>query len=341
MGLFSSGSSKVKIVDPLAGQKVTAADYLTSLLTREAPLQQVADLTDIEKYGQDYLTKYAKSEMPGGYTTSYDYLNKMLNEPTDITKLPEYEAILKSINATTNEAVNRAMRRTQLSGMGTSTPQGRAVGREIRLGEQNLLAGLSPLAENERNRRMSASSMLSQLAQIEEAIKQGRLGSIYTYGGLPRQLSQAELDAQYQQQLFPWTYQAPAASSIFGGNVDYTVSETPSILEQLSPLLGSALEAYGTYKASDKRVKENIQEVDNAIDKIKKLKAFSYNYKTTDPKDRRVGVIAQDVERIMPEAVKVINGIKHVDYAAVTALATEAVNELIDEVKKLKKKKAA
>ena len=74
---------------------------------------------------------------------------------------------------------------------------------------------------------------------------------------------------------------------------------------------------------------------------IKSLHAKSYNYKWSDPSDRRIGVIAQDVEKIMPEAVVEIDGVKHVDYTAVAALAAEAVNELIDEVQKLKKRRAA
>lgn len=33
------------------------------------------------------------------------------------------------------------------------------------------------------------------------------------------------------------------------------------------------------------------------------------------PKGKQIGVIAQEVEKINPEAVKTINGIKHVDYS--------------------------
>lgn len=64
--------------------------------------------------------------------------------------------------------------------------------------------------------------------------------------------------------------------------------------------------------ASDIRVKENLKpigQLDNG------LNVYSYNYKGGSLQN--IGVIAQEVENIMPDAVHIINGIKHVDYARV------------------------
>jgi hypothetical protein len=64
--------------------------------------------------------------------------------------------------------------------------------------------------------------------------------------------------------------------------------------------------------ASDINIKENllpIGKIDNG------LTVFSYNYKGGAL--RNIGVIAQEVEQIMPDAVLMINGVKHVDYAKV------------------------
>jgi hypothetical protein len=43
-------------------------------------------------------------------------------------------------------------------------------------------------------------------------------------------------------------------------------------------------------------------------------KLYSYNYKADPAKTRQIGVMAQEVERKNPEAVKEIGGIKHVSY---------------------------
>jgi len=334
--IFKAGDSKTTVVDPLATQKTSAADYLSSLLNTQYPRQQIAGMTDLEKYGQDYLSKYVSGGMPAGFGAASDYFNSVLGQPTDITQLPEYKAIINSVNSQTNDAVNQRLRQMQLSGMGNSSPQGRAVGREIAAGGQNMLASLAPLAEGERNRQGSAAGSLASLAQLQESINQGRIGAISQYGGLPRQLDQASLNALFQQMMAPYTTGTNIAGTLGGMGVDYTATQDPSIMEQISPMIGPLMMMM---MMSDERTKENIEDVDDAIRKIKKLRAKSYNYKTADPADRRVGIMAQDIEKVMPEAVRKVNGVRFVDYTAVASLAAEAVSELIREVEELKRRK--
>ena len=78
---------------------------------------------------------------------------------------------------------------------------------------------------------------------------------------------------------------------------------------------------------SDKRLKEDIETIEDALDKVRKLDGKVYKFIFKD-KERDGGVIAQDVERVLPEAVVEINGIKHVKYEAVIALLVNAVKEL-------------
>ena len=63
--------------------------------------------------------------------------------------------------------------------------------------------------------------------------------------------------------------------------------------------------------ASDRRLKENIQIIDNAVEKIMKLTGMTYNWNNVgiqygwEPsKEREVGVFAQEVQDVLPEAVK-------------------------------------
>jgi hypothetical protein len=65
--------------------------------------------------------------------------------------------------------------------------------------------------------------------------------------------------------------------------------------------------------ASDLKLKENVAPVDNALDKVLKLSGKTYNYRTAEyknmglPEGKRFGLVAQDVEQIMPELVRTVN----------------------------------
>ncbi len=88
------------------------------------------------------------------------------------------------------------------------------------------------------------------------------------------------------------------------------------------------LGATATALGSDKRIKENIKPVDNALDKVRQLSGYSYNYIGNDPANRNGGIMAQDLEKVLPDAVSEIDGVKYVRYDAVVALLINAVNEL-------------
>lgn len=102
--------------------------------------------------------------------------------------------------------------------------------------------------------------------------------------------------------------------------------------------------AYST-TISDERLKDNIEVVDGALDKVKELRGVTFNRKQDGQKS--AGVIAQDVEKVLPEAVKrkalpLHTGddelFKTVQYDALHALLIEAVKELSEKVEKLENK---
>jgi len=99
--------------------------------------------------------------------------------------------------------------------------------------------------------------------------------------------------------------------------------------------------AYSTTTASDERLKENIQVVENAVDKCKALRGVTFDWKRDGAAS--AGVIAQDVQEVLPEAVKQVtgmNGEDHltVNYGALTSILIEAVKELSAKVKELEAK---
>jgi hypothetical protein len=80
------------------------------------------------------------------------------------------------------------------------------------------------------------------------------------------------------------------------------------------------------YDVSDLRLKENITPLTNAIEKVSALRGIYFNLKGESPDQREVGVIAQEVEAVLPEVVSEdAEGYKSVDYSKLTPLLIEAI----------------
>jgi len=79
---------------------------------------------------------------------------------------------------------------------------------------------------------------------------------------------------------------------------------------------------------SDMRLKENVITIDNALERISQMRGVFYN-KIDDPaKTRNVGVIAQEIETILPEVVHTdtaSNHYKSVAYGNITGVLIEGI----------------
>jgi len=88
---------------------------------------------------------------------------------------------------------------------------------------------------------------------------------------------------------------------------------------------------------SSRRFKNNIQPLDGALDKVERLQGVSYQRK--DDGKREIGVVAEDVDRIVPEVVSrdpKTHEIQGVDYSRLAALLIEAVKAQQAEIRQLK-----
>jgi len=106
----------------------------------------------------------------------------------------------------------------------------------------------------------------------------------------------------------------------------------------------------GTFaNPSDKNLKKNIKPYEGALNKVLKLQGVTYEWKSETelsgivkkdpnlkeevsrfnfPSGTQIGVIAQDVEKILPELVKTdADGLKSVDYIKLTPVLIEAIKE--------------
>ena len=105
---------------------------------------------------------------------------------------------------------------------------------------------------------------------------------------------------------------------------------------------------------SDRRLKNVGKEFTSGLDKIKKLEVFNYTFKEDKNKTPRVGVIAQDLQKIFPDAVvkgedgflrirmedmfyAVINAIKELDLR--TSAQEKKIQELEKRIEELEKSK--
>ena len=87
--------------------------------------------------------------------------------------------------------------------------------------------------------------------------------------------------------------------------------------------------------ASDRSIKENIITIDNALEKTNSLRGVYYNKINSNKKE--IGVIAQEVEEVLPEVVSDNEGLKGVSYGNITALLIESIKELTNMNKQQQK----
>jgi len=104
------------------------------------------------------------------------------------------------------------------------------------------------------------------------------------------------------------------------------------------------LDVTGTIRAtgdviafSDARVKDNVVTIDNALDKVNKLRGVTYTRNDIEDKQTKMGVIAQEVLEVIPEVVQQDDkGNYSVAYGNMNGLLIEAIKELKAEIEELK-----
>jgi len=106
---------------------------------------------------------------------------------------------------------------------------------------------------------------------------------------------------------------------------------------------GGAIWAAGNITAySDAKLKDNVETVTGALDKTLALRGVYYTLKRDEDKVRKIGVIAQEVQEVLPEVVMLHQdkedeeGTLSVDYGNMVGLLIEAIKELKAEIEELK-----
>jgi hypothetical protein len=124
--------------------------------------------------------------------------------------------------------------------------------------------------------------------------------------------------------------------SSFAGSSNLTFNSSTNVLS-----CGGDIIAF----ASDERLKTNFEPIENALDKVLALNGFTYNFNEIgeslgfDTTITYVGVSAQQVQAVLPEAVKPAPADSNyitVQYEKLVPLLIEAIKELKAEIDELK-----
>ena len=120
-------------------------------------------------------------------------------------------------------------------------------------------------------------------------------------------------------------------SKVFTGKV--TKADILKSLQSCSPGGGSGC-------CSDRRLKKNIAPLASALDKVIKLQGVNFSWdraaypKRFFPEGTQIGLIAQDVESVIPEVVLTDSeGYKSITYDKLTAVLIEAVKEMKQQMR--------
>jgi hypothetical protein len=94
------------------------------------------------------------------------------------------------------------------------------------------------------------------------------------------------------------------------------------------------------YASSDARLKTNVKRITNALAKVEKINGVTFDWlnPTADQTRTEAGVIAQEIQEVLPEVVTTReDGMLAVRYERIISLLIESIKELAQEVEQLKR----
>ena len=144
------------------------------------------------------------------------------------------------------------------------------------------------------------------------------------------------------------TYRLKFGIALDGGGAGAAGIRAPTGVQILNLAAGSSagLSLFGNGNAtlagtltqnSDRRLKKNIIPLENTLDKLQNLGAYSYQWiDETRDQNTQIGLIAQEVEKIYPNLVKEdTNGYKSVNYIGLVPILIEALKEQQSQIYEL------
>lgn len=120
------------------------------------------------------------------------------------------------------------------------------------------------------------------------------------------------------------------------GNVAIAVGSNIPKLDATSNIFSGDITAANINSTSDSNLKHDVVPVQNALSIVKQLNGVGFTWNNTGK--RSYGLIAQQLELIIPELVDEQDGIKSVNYLGIIAFLINSVKELDEQLQELKNK---
>lgn len=191
------------------------------------------------------------------------------------------------------------------------------------------------IEEAKAGRALSAIPMGMEYGQMptQQALAaiQGR-GALYGLGSAEQEQAQQEINAQMEQFIESERLTDPESLAVILSLLGLNYSSSKGVTREQG--MGFQMGQSGVNAAggailgmlSDVRAKENIHPVRDAMRRVRDLAAYHYNYRGSDR--QCIGLLAQEVERVLPEAVVERDGLKTVKLYEIQSLIVSAINEL-------------
>ena len=139
-------------------------------------------------------------------------------------------------------------------------------------------------------------------------------------------------------------FQANQVDISAGGNIysyDGAAFNLTGHLSASGNISGSQIEASGdiiAFGSSDRNLKDNIQPIENPLEKMEKIGGYTFvwNDKQSTYQGKDVGVVAQEIQEVLPEIVSGrANGYLGVKYEKIVPLLIESIKENTKKIKEL------
>lgn len=141
-----------------------------------------------------------------------------------------------------------------------------------------------------------------------------------------------------------------SAKITFGAGIDVTGADL-NVLSRNLTLTGGDITVTGNvfatgnvrsnHSTSDIRLKTDLKQIDGALNKVCSLSGYTFEYQNKPELGRSTGLVAQEVEKVLPEVVYDFTGddgeeYKALRYENMIGLLVEAIKDLKDEIEDLK-----
>ncbi|MBD3422449.1 MAG: hypothetical protein GF398_20230, partial [Chitinivibrionales bacterium] len=200
-----------------------------------------------------------------------------------------------------------------------------------------------------RQLHVNGSSRISELLEAKTIIAghDSTIGNLYLDGGFSTYLTASGYG--HDETLEIWTGSGANSPSMVVSPVGYVGIGTTNPTEKLVvcgniKASGTITTESGICSPSDRRLKKSVYPIDSAIDKVTNLQGVSYQWDRESypernmPEGNKIGLIAQEVEEVIPEIVHTDSkGYKSLEYDKLAAVLIEAIKEQQSQIETLKK----